>query len=148
MAYVTQGEVAPTQQDPNKVQAAPIAAGGAGIGGSTKAANTPGQNVPAQPSAQLSAYLGANQPQAAALSQNIAGTLTNQANAAGQAILPAVNTVVFTPSRLIPELIKPLHNHRLLLLLSNRQLTRLSLVPLVMFPTQQTLLRLRSHIKI
>ena len=69
----------------------PVSAGGAGLGGSSKAAATPGQNVPAQPSAQLSSYLGANQPQAAALGQNVATSVGNQVNAAGSAIQPAVN---------------------------------------------------------
>jgi hypothetical protein len=70
---------------------APVAAGGAGVGGATKAASTPGQNVPAQPSAQLSAYLNANQPQSAALASNVAQTVGNQVNAAGQAIQPAID---------------------------------------------------------
>ena len=69
----------------------PVSAGGAGLGGSSKAAATPGQNVPAQPSAQLSSYLGANQPQAAALGQNVATTVGNQVNAAGSSIQPAVD---------------------------------------------------------
>ncbi len=78
---------------PTQNQQAPIAAGGAGVGGSAKpSGQTPGQNVPAQPSAQLSAYLGANQPQAAAFGQNVAQTVGGQVNAAGQAIQPAVNT--------------------------------------------------------
>jgi hypothetical protein len=80
----------PGQLAPQPGQA-PISSGGAGVGGSSKAAATPGQNVPAQPSAQLSAYLGANQPQAAALGQNVAQTVGGQVNAAGAAILPAVN---------------------------------------------------------
>jgi hypothetical protein len=73
-------------------QQAPIAAGGTGVSGSTKAAATPGQNVPAQPSAQLSAYLAANQPQATAFAGNVASTVGNQVNAAGAGIAPAVNT--------------------------------------------------------
>lgn len=89
--------VDPTQQETPgpavpAAQQAPVAAGGQGVGGATKAAATPGQNLPAQPSAQLSAYLNANQPQAAALGQNVAQTVGNQVNAAGAAINPAVNT--------------------------------------------------------
>lgn len=87
-----QSQVVPGQPNNQQAQNAPIAAGGAGIGGSSKAPNTPGQNVPAQPSAQLSAYLSANQPQAAAMAGNIANTVGGQVQAAGQAILPAVNT--------------------------------------------------------
>lgn len=47
--------------------------------------------MPAQPSAQLSAYLAANQPQAAALGQTVANTVGGQVNAAGAAIQPAVD---------------------------------------------------------
>ena len=55
-------------------QSAPVSSGGAGIAGTaTKpSANTPGVNVPAQPSAQLSAYLNANAPQAQGMAQQIA----------------------------------------------------------------------------
>lgn len=70
----------------------PVAAGGAGIAGSSKASpSSPGQNVPAMPSSQLSSYLNANQPQAAALGQNVATNVGNQVQAAGAAIQPAVN---------------------------------------------------------
>ncbi len=82
---------APNNQNPADQQA-PISSGGAGIGGATKPGNTPGVNVPAQPSAQLSAYLKANQPQAEAFGQNIAQTVGGQVNAAGASINPAVNT--------------------------------------------------------
>jgi hypothetical protein len=92
MAFVTPTEETPAAQGQAASQQAPIAAGGQGIGGSTKAAAAPGVNVPAQPSAQLSAYLSANQPQAAAFGQNLAGQVAGQINAAGQAIQPAVNT--------------------------------------------------------
>lgn len=94
MAFVdpNQVPVTPGSNVPQSQQQAPIAAGGAGVGGSTKAPATPGQNVPAQPSAQLSAYLSANQPQATAFGQNVAQTVGNQVNAAGAAIQPAVNT--------------------------------------------------------
>lgn len=92
MAYVNSTQIAPGPNIKTEEQQAPIAAGGAGIGGSTKSPATPGQNVPAQPSAQLSAYLAANQPQSAALAQNVAGTVGGQINAAGAAIDPAVNT--------------------------------------------------------
>ncbi len=89
-----------TVQNPDQqITPAPVApvgpqsTGGAGVAGTAKpAANTAGQNVPAQPSAQLSAYLNANQPQAAAMGQTVAQTMGNQVNSAGQAILPAVNT--------------------------------------------------------
>ena len=75
-------------------QTAPVAAGGAGVaGGATKqAAATAGVNVPQQKSAQLSAYLNANAPQATALGANVAGQVGNQVSAAQNAILPAVNT--------------------------------------------------------
>lgn len=94
MAFVdpNQAPVTPGSNVPQSQQQAPIAAGGAGVGGSTKAPATPGQNVPAQPSAQLSAYLSANQPQATAFGQTVAGTVGSQVNAAGAAINPAVNT--------------------------------------------------------
>ena len=68
-----------------------MAAGGQGVGGATKAAATPGQNLPAQPSAQLSAYLAANQPQSQAFAGQVAGQVGSQVNAAGAAIQPAVN---------------------------------------------------------
>ena len=71
---------------------APVSAGGQGVVGKSNTPATPGQNVPAQPSAQLSAYLGANQPQATALGQNIAQNVGAQVQGAGNAILPAVNT--------------------------------------------------------
>lgn len=91
--------VDPNEQNPNGPQAAqqqsqqaPVAAGGAGVGGASKpSAATPGVNVPAQPSAQLSAYLSANQPQATAFGQNVAQTVGGQINAAGQSIQPAVD---------------------------------------------------------
>lgn len=91
MAFIPPDEETPAQKGAVSQQA-PIAAGGAGVGGSTKAASTPGQNLPAQPSAQLSAYLSANQPQAAQFGQDVAGQVSNQINAAGQAIPQAVNT--------------------------------------------------------
>ncbi len=90
MAFVNPNEVVPGQPAPAAGQA-PVAAGGAGVGGSAKAAATPGQNLPAQPSAQLSAYLGANQPQAKDMAGNVATSLAGQVGAAGQAINPAVN---------------------------------------------------------
>lgn len=92
MAFVSPNEETPGPQAGQAAQQAPVASGGAGIGGSTKAAATPGVNVPAQPSAQLSAYLAANQPQSAAFGQNVAGQVAGQINAAGQAIPQAVNT--------------------------------------------------------
>lgn len=93
MAYVNQNQAAPGPDiEAKKNLQAPISAGGAGIGGSTKAPATPGQNVPAQPSAQLSAYLAANQPQSAAFAENVAGNVAGQINTAGAAINPAVNT--------------------------------------------------------
>lgn len=92
MAYVNPNEIIPGQPQQQVSNAAPITAGGAGLGGATKSPTTPGQNVPAQPSAQLSAYLTANQPQTAAFGQNIANTLGQQTQAAGNAIQPAVNT--------------------------------------------------------
>lgn len=91
MAFVNPASATPAT--PEEKNQAPIAAGGAGVGGSAKAsAATPGQNVPAQPSAQLSAYLSANQPQAQAFAGNIANTVGGQISAAGNAINPAVNT--------------------------------------------------------
>ncbi len=88
--------VDPTQETPGPAvpaaQQAPVAAGGQGVGGATKAAATPGQNLPAQPSAQLSAYLAANQPQSQAFAGQVAGQVGSQVNAAGAAINPAVNT--------------------------------------------------------
>jgi len=96
MAFTAPTQDEKTQQTPATVaMTAPTSTGGAGTAGAakatTKAANTPGVNAPAQPSAQLSAYLNANQPQAGAMAGNIAGTVGGQVNAAGQAILPAVN---------------------------------------------------------
>ena len=94
MAFVdpdaTTAQVPATQAAQN----APVSSGGAGAAGTaTKpAANTPGVNVPQQPSAALSAYLNANQPQATALAGQIAGSVGNQVNTAQQAVLPAVNT--------------------------------------------------------
>ena len=70
----------------------PVSAGGAGAIAATKAANTPGQNIPAQPSAQLSAYLSANAPQASQMAGNIAGTVGNQVQAAGNAVLPVTDS--------------------------------------------------------
>ena len=83
MAYVNQD----IQANP----AAPISAGGAGVASTTKA-NKPGQNVPAQPSAQLSAYLQANQPQSEQFAGNVASTLSSNVQNAANAIQPAVNT--------------------------------------------------------
>ena len=91
MAFVDPNGVIPVAPTPVSGQA-PISSGGAGVGGSTKpAAGTPGVNVPAQPSAQLSAYLNANQPQSTAFGSNVASTLAGQTAAAGNAINPAVN---------------------------------------------------------
>lgn len=91
MAFVDPSQVVPAQPGQQQGQA-PIAAGGAGIGGATKqAASAPGVNVPAQPSAQLSSYLAANQPQTTAFAGNIANTVGQQTQAAGAAIQPAVN---------------------------------------------------------
>ncbi len=56
---------------------------------STKSASTPGQNVPAQPSAQLSAYLGANQAQAGRFGENVAGKLAGDVSATQGAIAGA-----------------------------------------------------------
>lgn len=95
MAYVNPN--APEQQAENAGQLQPIQGttptGGAGAAGATggKAAATPGVNVPAQPSAQLSAYLSANAPQTTQFAQGIAGTVGGQVNAAGAAIPSAVN---------------------------------------------------------
>jgi hypothetical protein len=92
MAYVQQDQIIPGA-NPQGLNA-PVAAGGAGAAAkSTKpAASTPGVNVPAQPSAQLSAYLSANQPQASNLAGNIATSIGNDVNATAGAIQPAVNT--------------------------------------------------------
>ena len=92
MAYVDPNQEVPGPAVNQNTQQAPIAAGGAGVGGSTKAPSTPGQNLPAQPSAQLSAYLSANEPQSTAFAGNIAQTVGNQVNAAAAAIPNAVNT--------------------------------------------------------
>ena len=93
MAYAQPNDIQPAQP---AQQQGPINAGGAlgaGIGGATKtAANTPGQNTPAQPSAQLSAYINANQPQTQALAGTVANQVGGQVQAAGNAIQPAVNT--------------------------------------------------------
>lgn len=92
MAYVNPNQAVPGVQagTPGKV---PISSGGAGmVGAPSKSAAKPGQNIPAQPSAQLSAYLSANAPQAEAFGQNIANTVGGQVNAAGDAINQAVNT--------------------------------------------------------
>ena len=92
MAYVDPNAESP-QVPATTAQQAPISAGGAGAAGVTKtSAAAPGQNVPAQPSAQLSAYLGANQPQATQFAGQIAAPLAAQTQAAGAAIQPAVNT--------------------------------------------------------
>jgi hypothetical protein len=88
MAYVSQSEQ--DQIIPAPVTASPTT-GGQGVAGSSKAANTPGQNQPQQPSAQLSAYLNANQPQAAGLASTVAGQLGSQVSNAQNAINPAVN---------------------------------------------------------
>ena len=71
----------------------PVAAGGAGDAGaaSKPAARTPGVNVPQQPSSQLSAYLNANAPQATQFAGQVAGQVGATTQAAGSAILPAVN---------------------------------------------------------
>lgn len=94
MAYAAPDEALPGPDVNKPVQSgqAPVASGGAGVSASGKAAATPGQNIPAKPSAQLSDYLAANQPQAAAFAGNIANTLANQTSAAGAGITPAVNT--------------------------------------------------------
>lgn len=93
MAFVNPNEENPNapenQQHGN--QQGPVSSGGAGVGGATKQAATPGVNVPAQPSAQLSAYLAANAPQAAEFGQKVAQTVGGQVGAAGQAIQPAIN---------------------------------------------------------
>ena len=93
MAYVPPDEqITPAPPDKQQAQNAPVAAGGSGVAGTSKAsAATAGQNVPAQPSAQLSAYLGANQPQTQALAGNVAQTVGGQVQDAGNAIQPAVN---------------------------------------------------------
>lgn len=94
MAFVNENEEnpnAPGNQGQTN-QNAPVSSGGAGVGGATKPQNTPGVNVPAQPSAQLSAYLAANQPQAAEFGGKVAQKVGAQVNEAGQAIQPAVNT--------------------------------------------------------
>jgi hypothetical protein len=94
MAYVDSNELTPSLPQigqPN--QLAPVSSGGTGLGGATKqSASTPGQNIPAQPSAQLSAYLNANQPQATQFAGNIATQAGQQTQAAANAIQPAVNT--------------------------------------------------------
>jgi hypothetical protein len=82
-------QITPAVQ-PASQTSAPVAAGGAGVAG-TKAPATPGQNVPQQPSAQLSAYLGANQPQTNQFAGQIASDVGGKVNAAGNAINPAVN---------------------------------------------------------
>lgn len=96
MAFATpkENEVLPGKLGPTPGQISTGGAGGAGggTGGAAKSSATPGQNVPAQPSAQLSAYLGANQPQAEAFAGNVANTLGGQMAEAGNAINPAVNT--------------------------------------------------------
>lgn len=98
MAFVDENAENPNVAQPAGAAAAqgqqPVAAGGAGVGGTggNKAASTPGINVPAQPSAQLSAYLNANQPQAAQFAGQVANTLSGQNAAIGSAIQPAVNT--------------------------------------------------------
>ncbi len=95
MAFVDplQSQVpAPNAQQQQANLQAPVAAGGAGVSGAGKPSpSTPGVNVPAQPSAQLSSYLAANQPQAEAFAGQIAGQVGSNVNAAGQAIQPAVN---------------------------------------------------------
>ncbi len=92
MAFLIEDQENPNAPQNNPEQNAPVASGGAGVGGASKPASTPGVNVPAQPSAQLSAYLKANAPQAAAFGQDVAQTVGGQVNAAGQAIPQAVNT--------------------------------------------------------
>jgi hypothetical protein len=72
---------------------APTSTGGAGAAGETKtkaSPSTPGQNIPAQPSAQLQSYLNANQPQAQQMAQNVATTVGNQVSSAANAINPAI----------------------------------------------------------
>lgn len=72
---------------------APVSSGGGGVGPvSSKAAATPGKNIPAQPSAQLSSYLSANQPQSEQFAGTVADTVGGQVASAGNAIQPAVNT--------------------------------------------------------
>jgi len=86
-------QILPGPASPQPSQA-PVAAGGAGAAGAAtkQSAATPGVNIPAQPSAQLSAYLGANQQQASEFGGNVANTLSGQTAAAANAIQPAVNT--------------------------------------------------------
>lgn len=82
----------PTGAQVNQIpQQTPISAGGAGVSGASKAANTPGQNVPAQPSAQLQSYLNANQPQAVQFAGQVAGQVGQNVQTAANAIQPAVN---------------------------------------------------------
>lgn len=73
-------------------QSAPVTAGGAGMAGVQKAANTPGVNVPAQPSAQLKDYLAANQSQATNFAGQIASDVGGKVQSTAQAIPQAVNT--------------------------------------------------------
>lgn len=91
MAFVDENPNQPGVPAPQNQQE-PVSSGGAGMGGAGRAANTPGQNVPAQPSAQLSAYLNANEPQAEAFAGDISSNLSNQVSQAGAGIAPAVNT--------------------------------------------------------
>ncbi len=92
MAFVDPNQPQVPALNAQQQQQAPVAAGGAGVSGAGKpAASTPGVNVPAQPSAQLSSYLSANKPQAEAFAGQVAGQVGSNINAAGQAIQPAVN---------------------------------------------------------
>ena len=107
MAFVvTPDEKAPQAQGAQAI-ASPTSTGGAGTAGAakatTKAANTPGVNSPAQPPAQLSAYLNANQQQAMTMAGNVSNTVGGQINAAGQAILPAVNTYTGQLTNVAPD---------------------------------------------
>lgn len=95
MAFVDASTYAPEvgTQQPQQQSAAPIAAGGAGVAaGATKAAATPGVNIPQQPSSQLKDYIAANAPQTQQYAGQISGQLGQQVQQAGAAIQPAVNT--------------------------------------------------------
>lgn len=90
MAIVDPNQVIPGQNIQPGQQPGPVSSGGAGVGGG-QAKSTPGVNVPAQPSAQLSAYLSANQPQANQMAGQVANTLAQNNSNASSAIQPAVN---------------------------------------------------------
>lgn len=105
MAVVNQDQQQPNVANP---QNAPIAAGGSGVAGSTKpasgpAASTPGQNVPAQPSAQLSAYLNANQDQAQAFGQEVAQSVGQTVNNAAQGVAQAPQTFAGNLTNVAPN---------------------------------------------